>query len=87
MDQIETGQVIDLPKLTTQESLGTGGGNATIWGDKIDGNTYTVVTGDWLSTIAGRAYGDVMAFQKIASANNIANPDLIEPGTVLTIPR
>lgn len=106
-DQIETDQVLEIPKLETQqaqaevspqptvspepsaspETLGTGGGNTTIWGEKIDSNKYTVVEGDWLSTIAGRAYGDITAFNKIAQANNISNPDLIEPGTVLTIPR
>lgn len=101
-DLLEAGQVIEIPKLeiaqvqattepsaTTQpeEALGTGGGNSTIWGDRIEGSTYTVVEGDWLSTIAGRAYGDVMTFDKIAKANNISNPDLIEPGTVFTIPR
>ncbi len=66
----------------------TGGAvNETIWGQKITGNTYTVVAGDWLSKIAGRSYGDIYAYQKIAQANNISNPDLIEPGTVLKIPR
>jgi nucleoid-associated protein YgaU len=68
--------------------LGTGGAtNVTIWGTKIDGDTYTVVEGDWLSKIAGRAYGDVMAYQKIAQANNISNPDLIAPGMTLKLPR
>ncbi|MBU1000780.1 LysM peptidoglycan-binding domain-containing protein [Patescibacteria group bacterium] len=110
-DQIETGQVLEIPELevsqaqaeatpeaspettpepqdqTTTEALGTGGGNETIWGPKIDGDAYTVVKGDWLSKIAGRAYGDIYAFDKIAQANNISNPDLIEPGTILTIPR
>ena len=66
----------------------TGGAeNATVWGDKITGETYTVTEGDWLSKIAGRAYGDIMMYQKIAAANNISNPDLIEPGMVLKIPR
>lgn len=88
VNRIETGQVLELPKLAiTQETLGTGGGNSTIWGDRIEGNTYTVLEGDWLSTIAGRAYGDIMAFDKIAKANNISDPNNIEPGTVLTIPR
>lgn len=68
-------------------STGTGGGNTTIWGPRIEGSTYTVVEGDWLSKIAGRAYGDIMVFERIAKANNIPNPDLIEPGTVLVIPR
>jgi len=67
---------------------GVGGAiNQTVWGEKIEKDYYTVVEGDWLSKIAGRAYGDIMAFDKIAKANNIANPDLIEPGTVLQIPR
>ncbi|MBI2338594.1 LysM peptidoglycan-binding domain-containing protein [Candidatus Daviesbacteria bacterium] len=66
---------------------GTGGGDTTIWGPKIEGKTYTVVADDWLSKIAGRAYGDVMAYERIAKANNISDPNLIEPGTVLTIPR
>lgn len=57
------------------------------WGAPITGTTYTVQAGDWLSTIAGRAYGDIFAFEKIAQANNIQNPDLIEPGTVLNLPR
>ncbi|MFH1536107.1 MAG: LysM domain-containing protein, partial [Patescibacteria group bacterium] len=84
---IEAGQVLEIPKLDIEtQSLATGGGNTTIWGPKIEGNTYTVVEGDWLSKIAGRAYGDIMAFDKIAKANNIQNPDLIEPGMVLTIP-
>ena len=68
-------------------SQGTGGGDSTVWGPKITGDTYTVVEGDWLSTISARAYGDVMAYNKIAVANNIPNPDLIEPGQVLKLPR
>lgn len=102
-DEITTGSVIDIPKLEAKaestpqpqvvagiqnnENTGTGGGNSTIWGPRIEGNTYTVVEDDWLSKIAGRAYGDIMAFEKIAKANNIADPDHIEPGQVLTIPR
>lgn len=58
------------------------------FGAAINGNTYTVAEGDWLSTIAARAYnGNVLAYQKIAQANNISNPDFITPGMVLTIPR
>ncbi len=93
-DQLETGQTLQIPALpSTQQdqqdtqNLGTEDENTTVWGLKIDGNTYTVIDGDWLSTIAGRAYGDIQAFDKIAQANNISDPNLIEPGTVLTIPR
>lgn len=66
----------------------TGGAiNETIWGERIAGDTYTVQAGDWLSKIAGRAYGDIFAFEKLAKANDITNPDNIEPGTTLKIPR
>lgn len=66
----------------------TGGAeNQTIWGEKITEDSYTVVEGDWLSKIAGRAYGDIYTYDKIAKANNISNPNLIEPGMVIKIPR
>lgn len=98
VDSLTVGQVLEIPKLSeeiAQENSevvktdeGTGGAiNQTIWGEKITGDTYTVAEGDWLSKIAGRAYGDIMAYPKIAEANNIANPDLIEPGMVLKLPR
>lgn len=60
----------------------------TDWGLVITGNTYTVQEGDWLSTIAARAYnGDIFAYEKLAQVNNIPNPDYIEPGMVINIPR
>lgn len=100
-DILETGQVLDLPKLSTKQTetaettpqptpTGTTlvNSQALEWGSVISGNSYTVAQGDWLSTIAARAYsGDIMGYSKIAQANNIQNPDIIEPGTVLTIPR
>ncbi len=76
------------PVATPTEQLGTGGAiNQTIWGEKITTSTYVVQQGDWLSKIAGRAYGDVYAFEKIAKANNIPDPNNIEPGTILRIPQ
>ena len=73
---------------TSDESnLGKGGSDNTIWGEKINGTTYTVQEGDWLSTISARAYGDIQSFNKIAEANNIQNADYIVPGQVLKIPR
>lgn len=71
----------------TEGNVGIGGADTTIWGSKIEGDSYTVVEGDWLSTIAARAYGDILAYTKIAEANNISNPDLILPGQVLKLPR
>lgn len=69
-------------------AFGKGGAeNQTVWGETIASDTYTVVKGDWLSTISGRAYGDIMQYEKIAKANNISDPNTIEVGTVLKIPR
>ncbi len=87
IDVIETGQVLEIPKLEMEKEIGTGGGDTTIWGPRLSGDTYMVVEGDWLSKIAGRAYGDIYAYDKIAKANNIPNPDHITPGMTLTIPR
>lgn len=48
--------------------------------------TYTVVAGDTLWAIAERFYGDGGKAQAIAEASGVADPDLIHPGQVLTIP-
>lgn len=98
---IEVDQVLEIPKLEEtalaspaasaqldqSPTPAVGGGNTTIWGAKIEGDSYTVVEGDWLSTIAARAYGDIMAYGKIAKANNIADPNVIEIGMQLELPR
>lgn len=46
--------------------------------------TYTVVAGDTLSEI-GERFG--VDYLRIAEANQIANPDLIQIGQVLVIPQ
>jgi nucleoid-associated protein YgaU len=48
--------------------------------------TYTVVSGDTLWAISEQLYGDGSKYQVIADASGVANPDLIQPGQVLTIP-
>lgn len=50
--------------------------------------TYTVATGDSLSKIAQREYGDASKWHAIYEANRdkIKDPDLIHPGQVLTLP-
>lgn len=53
----------------------------------ITGATYTVASGDTLWDIAVRAYGDGFRWVDIASANDLANPNLIHPGNVFTLPR
>ena len=50
--------------------------------------TYTVVRGDSLSKIAKHVYGNANRWHDIFEANRdqLANPDLIQPGQVLKLP-
>ena len=52
------------------------------------GTSYTVKSGDSLSKIAKRIYGDASKWHGIYDANRdkIENPDLIHPGQEFTIP-
>jgi nucleoid-associated protein YgaU len=56
--------------------------------DDVEVRSYTVVSGDSLSKIAKREYGDAQKWRQIYEANReqIKDPDLIYPGQVLTIP-
>ena len=67
------GQVLRIP----------GGGGGTPVPPSPGGKTYTVQRGDTLFSIAVRFGTTVFALQQ---ANNIANPNFIYPGQVLTIP-
>lgn len=53
----------------------------------ITGDTYTVKKGDHLWDIAKRAYGDGNKYTLIIEANKLRNPDRLEEGTVLKLPR
>jgi LysM repeat protein len=48
--------------------------------------TYTVVPGDTLWGISEKFYGTGTRYNEIAQANGVANPSLIFPGQVFTIP-
>ena len=72
---------------------GTGGGNggngSNGGGSNSGGKTYTVVSGDSLSLIAGRFYNDVLLWPVIYDANKSvigSNPNLIKPGQKYQIP-
>ncbi len=53
----------------------------------ITGVSYKVLKGDYLWSIALRAYGDGYKWVDVAKANNLVNPNLIHPGNVLKLPR
>ena len=61
-----------------------GGSSTSPTSDRL----YTVVSGDSLSKIAKKFYGNGNAWKSIFDANRdkISNPDLIHPGQVLRIP-
>jgi len=48
---------------------------------------YTVISGDTLSAIAGRVYGNARMWRPIALANGVDNPRRLEAGARLVIPR
>lgn len=51
-----------------------------------DNKSHTVQSGDTLWGISKKYYGNGGQYQKIASANGIANPNVIRVGQVLSIP-
>lgn len=55
--------------------------------ETISEDSYEVQKGDYLWQIALRAYGDGYKWTEIAKANNLPNPDYIEIGQVLNLPR
>jgi nucleoid-associated protein YgaU len=67
---------------TDRGPVGTGG-------TTTQEGSYVVVSGDSLSKIAKREYGDMNQWRRIYEANKdqIDNPDLIHPGQKLRIPR
>lgn len=92
-NMISAGQTIVLPDVKAKApivagtSKGGSVGKSVAQGEKIVGNSYTVVKGDNLWNISVRAYGDGFAWVKIARVNKLTNPNLIHPGNKFIIPR
>lgn len=78
--QAKTGTVASMPAARADGSPG---------GSAVAGGSYVVKSGDSLSKIAKRAYGDASKWTLIHKANaaKIPNPDLIHPGLELSIPK
>jgi len=86
-DNLIGGQKIVLPLITPK--IATEGETTETSTEQVTEteSTYIVQPGDYISAIAQRFYGDQNMAYKIIQANNIANPEIIESGTVLVIPR
>ena len=81
--KIEVGQTLKIPKAETIKPVT---GEVSVKAMETS-KTYVVKKGDYLWDIAVRNYGDGYAWTKIAKANNLANPNIIHSGNVLTIPQ
>lgn len=77
------------PKQRDETRIDQGGGSTPTESKVPETKTYTVKSGDNLSEIAQREMGDGNRWKELYEANKDAiggNPDLIHPGTKLTIP-
>jgi len=85
---LEPGQRLIIPKVTPKEitagEISSSAVSTTITNKE---NKYIVQSGDSLSIIAQKIYGDLNMWPRILSANNLISPDRIEVGMVLIIPR
>lgn len=84
---INVGNTLTLPSITSTPTQAAQQDQVTLSGPKITGNTYVIMHGDDLWSIAVRAYGDGYKWTDIAKANNLTSPDLIFSGNTLKIPR
>jgi nucleoid-associated protein YgaU len=51
-----------------------------------DSQPYEIKSGDNLSKVSKLFYGDPNKYEQIAKANNISNPDRIQPGQKINVP-
>ena len=55
------------------------------YGAPVTPATYTVQRGDTLYNIAHKIYGDGSRYKELALNNNLADPNIIEPGQVIVL--
>lgn len=88
--QIEVGQELRLPKTAVKVVEGAKVAAARAEekpANAIEGDSYTVVKGDHLWSIAVRAYGDGYKWVEIAKNNEIKSPNYIEVGQIIKLSR
>jgi len=85
-DLLAEGQKLNIPKTAVIQDTSVEIDKAA---ESVLLNEYTVVKGDTLWSICVRSYGDGYKWTEVWEANKdkVANPDVIEVGTVLTLPR
>jgi nucleoid-associated protein YgaU len=84
-DLIEAGQTLTIPDVTPK-GVTTPAISAASTSEKPKDASYTVGQGDDLWDIAVREYGNGYKWTDIATANKLANPDIIHSGNVLKMP-
>jgi nucleoid-associated protein YgaU len=84
-DSIVTGQTLTIPDVKPI-TMPPGEISAASTQSPFQPKTYTVVNGDCLWSISVQIYGNGYRWTEIAQLNNLANPDLIFPGNVLSLP-
>ena len=76
-DAIDVGQKLAIPKSSKETKASK----------KLYGNTYTVLEGDSLWSIAEQVYKDGYRWTDIARVNSLFNPDLIYSGNIFKLPK
>lgn len=73
-------------ELKTVQISDTGNNTRSTETSSLKAEAYIIEDGDTLSAICRKFYGDASLYNKLASHNNISNPNLIYAGNVLEIP-
>ena len=84
---LAAGNVLKLPKVAVKIAGGVKLEQTKTAAPTLTGDSYTVAKGDSLWSIAVRAYADGYKWTEIAKANSLSNPNVIEAGQVLKLPR
>ena len=88
---VSEGQELTIPRIAVKQEtvVEASAPTVTTAPDMVTATNYTVLAGDSLWTISVRAYADGYQWTRVWQANSgvIVNPDWIEVGTKLTLPR
>lgn len=76
----------EIKSLNQDKKVSSTGNNSRTSEKKITATSYTVKKGDTLSAIARKFYGNANQYQKLATYNNIKNPNIIRIGQIIKIP-